>query len=109
MDDIGILKATNHMYNSVAFADISEELVAEAFAVACTLYKSGYIDKFYRGRGHLFRMIKIAERLEAVIRYGDHTHIRVNGAERIVCSLCARLGQRIEKSTFPYIGKAYNT
>ena len=52
MDDIGVFKASYHMYDGIRFPDVREKLVTETFTLGCTLYKTGNIDKFNYGRDY---------------------------------------------------------
>ena len=53
MMDIGVFEATDHLDDGVDFADVTEELVAEAFARARALHQACDVDKLDRGRNDL--------------------------------------------------------
>ena len=106
MDHIGILKAADHMYNSVYFSDIGKELISQPFPLGRAFYKSGDIHKFDHRRRYLFGMIKISQKLQSLIRHCNHAHIGIDGTEGIICRLGSRLCQRIEQCTFSNVRKS---
>ena len=65
------------------------------------------LDELHDGRGGLFRVIEIGQRLQTLIRYSDHADVRVDGAERIVCGLRARIGNGVEKRALADIRQTY--
>ena len=46
MDNIGVLEASDDMYDGVAFADICKELISESFTLGRALDQSCDIDEF---------------------------------------------------------------
>ena len=85
MDDIVIIKATHHMHDGIRLPNIPEKLVSEAFSLGCPFHKSRNIHKLDYRRGNLLGMIKVGKKLQALIRNRHHAHIRVDGAEGVVC------------------------
>ena len=59
-------------------------------------YQTGDIHEFNDCGSYLFGMVQIPKQLQTVIRNCNHTHIRVNGTERIVCRLRTSFRQRIK-------------
>ena len=51
MDDIGILKAADNMYDGIALADICKKLIAESLTLGGSLDKTSDIDELDRRRG----------------------------------------------------------
>ena len=103
MNNICIFKTTYYMYNRIYFTDICKELVSKSFALGCSLYKSGNVNKFNYRRSYLLGMIKVSKQSQSLIRHSNNAYIRVNGTERIVGRFCTCLGQRIKKCTFSYV------
>ena len=93
MDYIGIFKAADYMNDCIHLTDICKELISKTFSLGCSLYKSCNIYEFDHSRCHFFRMIKISQKLQSLIRHCNNTYIRVNGTERIVCRFCPCLCQ----------------
>ena len=85
MDNIGILKTTYHMYDSIYLTDICKELVSKSLALAGSLYKSCNIYKFDGSRCYFLRMIKFTEFYDPLIRYRNDSDVRINRCEWIVC------------------------
>ena len=85
VDDILVLKAAHDMHNRIDLSDIGQKLVAQSFAFGSSLHQSCDVHKFDDRRSHLCRMIQVGEQLQTLIRYRNHSDIRINGAERIVC------------------------
>ena len=92
------------MRNRVGFADVGEELVAEAFTLGRASYQSGDIDKFNDRRDHLLRFDDDRQRGESRIGYFDNADIGLDGAERIVFRCNTGLGQGIEQGGFADVG-----
>ena len=65
MRDVGILEAAHHVEDRVHLADMREELVAKALALARAAHQAGDIDELQR-RGHDLR--RLADRRELVSR-----------------------------------------
>ena len=84
MDHIRIFKAAYHMNNGIHFTDISQELISQTFALGCALYQTGDIHKFNDSRSDLLRIVKVSQKLQSFIRYGNHTHVWINGTKGIV-------------------------
>ena len=93
MDDVLILKAADHVDNCVTLADIREELVSEALALAGALDEAGNVDELDDCGRDFLRMVQISELFQALVRNGDDADVRVNGTERIICSLRSCFGE----------------
>ena len=110
VDDVVIVKAADYLHDGVHFTDVRQELVAQAGAFRSALDQAGDIHEFNKRGDNFFRTGHVGEHLQAGIRDCYHTHIRVNGAERIVGRLgLACPGDRIEESGFADVGETYNT
>jgi hypothetical protein len=55
---------------------------------------------------HAFRLDDVGQRLHARIRHLDHADVRLDGAERIVFSRDAGLGQGVEQGGLADVGQA---
>ena len=109
MNDVFIFKATNHMNDGIYLADVAEELVAKTLAVACTLHQTGNVHKFDGGRRYLLRMIHSCQIVQTAVRHQYNARVRLNGAERVIRGLCARLCNCVKKGAFPNVGKTHNS
>ena len=93
MNDIGILKAADHVDNGVHLTDVGQELVAQALSFGRAFDQTRYIHEFNHRGGDLFGIVHLSQQLNSLIRYRYDTDIGVDGAERIVGRFRARLGQ----------------
>ena len=54
MDNVVVFKTSNYVQDGVDLANMAEELVAKAFALAGPFYQSGDVDKFHLGGNLVF-------------------------------------------------------
>ena len=106
MHDIVVIKAAHHVYNRIGFADVGEKLVAQALALARACHQAGNVDKFHNRRLHFLRVYNFRQRRHARVGHFHNAHIGLDGAERIIGRLDARLGQGVEKGGFSDVGQA---
>ena len=99
MDDIIVLKAADNVYDCIDLADMREKFIAEPLALGGAAHQSGYVDKFNHGRRIFLGMVHFRENVQTLVRHRNDAHVRVDGAERIVGRLRARVGQSVEQRT----------
>ena len=104
MGDLLAFKTTEYMCDSGDFADVSEKLVTQSLAFACTFYEPGNVHELKLGRDNAFRFGKTGDDLQTVVRNGHPARIWFDCAERIVC----RLGgggrrQSVKKCRFSHV------
>jgi hypothetical protein len=98
MGDVVVFEAAQHMHDGIDFADIGEELVAEAFTLRGAAHEAGDVDEGDAGRDDFLGAGDRGQLLHARIGHGDFAGVRLDGAERIVRRLrLRRLGQRVEE------------
>jgi hypothetical protein len=97
MDDVIILEATHHVGDRVDFADMGEELIAQALALRCAFHQARNVDELHRGRHNLLRVSDLRKLLEPHIRHRHHADVRIDGAERIVLGRDLGAGQCVEQ------------
>ncbi len=106
MGDVGIFEAAEHMDDGIDFADIGEELVAEAFALRGTAHEAGDVDEGDARRDDFLRLAGLCQQLHAWIGNRHFTGVRLDRAERIVRRLRRRRARQcIEESGLAHIGK----
>ena len=108
VDDVVVVKAAHHVYDGIGFADVGEELVAQAFAFAGTGHQACDIDKFDNGRLHALRIDDFGQFVHARVGHFHNADVRFDGAERIVGRFDAGFGQRVKQGGFADIGQAYD-
>ena len=84
MVHVGIVEAARDLNDGVDFADVREELVAQALALAGALDEAGDVDKLDRRRDDDGGAGNLPQHFQARVRHCHHADIRVDGAERIV-------------------------
>ena len=108
MDHVIVFKATHHIDNSIGFANVRQELIAQAFAGAGTCHQSRDVDKLDDGRHDALGGDDLSELLQTVVRHFNHAHIGLYGAKGVVLSRNARFGEGVEQGGFAYIGQTNN-
>ena len=106
MNDVVVVEAAHDVRNGVAFADVGEELVAEAFALARACNEAGDIDEFHCSGNNALRMIDFSELLQARIGNLNNADVGFNRAERIVFRRDAGLRKRVEDGGLADVGQA---
>ena len=97
------------MDDGVDFTDVGQELVAEALALGRAFDETGDVHEFDGRRHDGFRMVEFCEQVEALIGDRNDADVGLDGAERVVRGLGARVGDGIEERTFPDVGKPDDT
>ena len=107
MGDVVVLKAAHNLKDGGAFADVAEELVAEAFALAGPAHEPGDVDEVHGGINRFLRVHQIDKRVDAAVGHGNRGLVGLDGAEGVVRGLRVLcLGQRVEKGGLAHVGKA---
>lgn len=107
MGDVVVLEAAQHVDDGVNFADIGEELVAQAFALGRAAHEAGNVHEVDAGRDDFLRAGDAGDVVLARIGNRHFAGVRLDGAEGIIRGLRGRgLGQRVEKRRFADIGQA---
>ena len=101
--DVLIVKAADHMDDGVRAADVLQELVAQAGALAGALYQTGDVHELDDG-GRLFvRLVHLRQLVQPWVRHGHHAHVGLDGAEGVVGALCPGVGDGVEQGAFANI------
>jgi hypothetical protein len=109
MDDVGVLEAAHDTDDGVGFADVGQELVAQAFALRGAGDQPGDIDELDDRRLHALRLDDGGELREARIGHFDDADVRLDGAEGVVLGGDSRFGQGIEEGGLADVGQADDT
>ena len=81
MDNVAVIEAAQHVQDGIALAYVCQELVSEAFAVACALDQAGDVHNVHSRRDGALRLADLAEHLEALVRDIGRAEIRFYSAE----------------------------
>ena len=110
MDDVVVVKATHHMDDGVALADVAEEFVAEACALTCALHEACDVHELHDGGGLLVGLPDLSQLVQPLVGHGHDAAVRLDGAEGIVCGLrVLGGGDGIEQSGLADVGQADDT
>ena len=109
MGDVAIDETAHDMGDGVAFADIGQELVAEALTLRSAANQAGDVDEGETRRDDFLGAGDFGQHVKARIGHGDVADIGLDGAEGIIGRLGrGRLRQRVEQGRFADIGQADN-
>jgi outer membrane receptor protein involved in Fe transport len=106
VDHVVVLEAAHHVGDRVDFADVREELVAQALAAGGAGDQAGDVDELDRGRDHLLRLDDFGQRVEPGVRHRHHADVRLDRAEGEVGRGDAGLGQRVEQGRLADVRQA---
>ena len=104
-----VLEAAHDVHYRVRLADMREELVAQALAVRRALDEPGDVHEFKHCRGDFFTVVKSGELIQPLVGHGDHAHVGLYRAERIVGAFRSRLSYRVEQRAFAHVGQTYDS
>ena len=97
------------MDDGVRAADVLQELVAQSRALAGALHQTGDVHELNDRRGVFLGLVHLRQKVQTLVRHGDHAHIGLNGAEGVVGTLGASIGNGVEQSGLAHIGQADDT
>ncbi len=97
MRDVGILETANDVNDGVGFADVLEELVAEALSLGGALDQPCYVNELNHGGHRALRLNNFREGIQPWVGDLDHADVRLDGAERVVRGFGFGGGQRVEQ------------
>ncbi len=109
MLDVVVFEAAQDVDHRVDLADVTEELVAQPFALRRAADQARDVDEAELGGDDLGRLGDGRQRLEPRIGHPDVADVGLDRAERIVRRLRRlRLGQRVEQRRLADIGQAHD-
>jgi hypothetical protein len=104
MNDIFVVKASNHVHNGIALSDGGQELIAETFAGGSTLDETSHVDELQSGGDNLDRLVNFGQHFQSLVRDTHDTRVRFDGAKGVVGGFGAlSFRQSIEERTFSYV------
>ena len=106
--NVVVVKAAYDMDNRVYLTDVRQELIAQTLALGRAAHQTGNVHELNDRRGGLLGVVQIGQRLETVVGYGNHAHVGVDGAERIVRALRACVGDGVEQGRFADVRQAHD-
>lgn len=107
--DVGVLEAADDLDDGVDLADVGEELIAEAFALAGACDEAGDVDELEDGGDGFFAGGELGEGVEAGIGDGDDAFVGFDGTEPVVGGHgLTGFGEGVKEGTFAYVGETNN-
>ncbi|MPM93904.1 hypothetical protein SDC9_141046 [bioreactor metagenome] len=106
MDDVFVLKAAHDVHHRVHLANVREEFVAQSLATARAAHETRDVDELNRRGRVLFGVIHCGQHVQPLVRHGNHADVRLNGAERVVRRLRARLRNRVKERALANVRQA---
>ena len=108
VDHVGVFKATHHVHNRVGFADVGQELVAQAFALGSASHQACDVHKLHN-RGHdALGRDDLSQLVQAGIGHLHHTSVRLNRAEGVIFSSNAGFSQGVKEGGLAHVGQAHD-
>jgi hypothetical protein len=106
VDDVLVLETAHHVDDGVGLADMAEELVAQALALAGPGHQAGDVDELDDRRHHALGLDDGGQLVEPRVGQLDDAHVRLDGAERIVLGRDAGFRQRVEEGGLADVGQS---
>ena len=107
MRNVGVLEAPHNVHYGVTFAYVRQKFVAQTLALRSALNKPRNVNELHNGGSNFFAVIERGELIQPLVGHGNHAHIGLDGAEGVVCSLCARVRYSVEQCGLAHVGQTY--
>ena len=104
MGNVVILEAAHDVGDRIRLPDVGEELIAEPLTFRCTGHQTGDVDELHGRRNHLLRFYDPREHVEPRIRNRHDTHVRLDGAKRIILRRNLGRGKGVEQRRLADVG-----
>src|SRR5476649_155372 len=92
-----VFEAADHVGDGVGFADVGQELVAQAFTFGGARHEAGDVDELHGGRQDALGVDDGCQGRQAWVRHGHDATVRFDGAEGEVLRRDTGFGQRVEQ------------
>ena len=103
MDYIAVVEAAEDVEYGVAFADVGEELVAQALSPARTLDEARYVDYIDRGGDCALGMAYFGKHLKAPVGYIGGAEVGLDGTEGEVGTLGLAAAYAVEQCGLSHV------
>src|SRR5262249_54864910 len=105
-NNVVVLKTADDLDHRVRFANICQELIAQALSLRSSTNEAGDIDELHDSRHDRLRPYEFCEGIKAFVGHSHDTHIRLDGSERRICRKSRHLcGQSVKKRRFTNVGQ----
>ena len=109
MDDIVVDESADDLTDGIGFADVREELVAQAFPFGGAAHDSSDVDEIDGGIEDAFGGEDLRQPAQPGVRQRDHAHVRFDRRERVVCRENLVLGQCVKHGRLADIGQSHDS
>ena len=106
VDHVLVIEAAHHVDDGVGFADVREELVAQALALARAGHQARDVDELDDGRHDALGLDDGRQRVEPRVGQLDDAHVRLDRAKGVVLCRDAGLREGIEEGGLAHVGQA---
>ena len=103
MDDVAVVETAQHVQYGIGLADVGQELVAEAFALAGALHQAGDVDNVDRGRDGTLGLAEVRKGLQTFVRNVGGAEVGLYGAEGEIGALSFPGAYTVEEGGFTYV------
>ena len=108
VDHVAIVKTAEHVQDGIGFADVGQELVAQAFPLAGALYQTGDIHDIDRGGHDALGLAHLGQHFQPFIGHVGGTQVRLDGTEREIGALGLARAHAVEKGRLAHIRQSHN-
>ena len=109
MRDVIVVETAQNVDDSIGFADVSEELIAQTFALGGSFHEAGDVDDFARSRHYATGMHQFGQLGQALIGHGNHANVGFNRTKREISCLCFCTRKAVEKGRLAHVRQSHNT
>ena len=107
--DVGVAEVAHHLADGVAVADVGQELVAQALALAGTLDQACDVHELHRGGHDAGGVDHLGQLVQALVRHVYDADVGVDGGKGVVGRKAALLGQGREQRGLADVGQTHDT
>ena len=106
---VRIPEEAHHLADGVRLADVREELVAQALALAGAGDQAGDVHELHRCRHDARRVVDGGQGVQPRVGHGDHAHVGLDGGERVVGREAALVREGREQRGLADVGQPDDT
>ena len=106
VDDVRVVEGSGDHADGVGLADVGEELVAQALALARSPHDAGDVDEGDGGGQDPFGAEDLGEGRQARVRQGNDADVGLDGGEGVVRREHGRTGEGVEQGGLADVGQS---
>ena len=109
MHNVGVAEEAHNLADGIRLADVRQELVAQALALASARHQAGDVDELDRGRDDFGGVVDFGQLLQAVVGHGHDADVGLDGGEGVVGCQAALVREGREQRGLADVGQAHDT